>query len=39
MAAFYAMLIAQLAYEIWQAPLVDDETETFRRAQYTALSS
>jgi hypothetical protein len=25
MAAFYAMLIAQLAYEIWRAPTVDDE--------------
>jgi hypothetical protein len=27
MAAFYAMLIAQLAYEIWRAPLVDDESQ------------
>jgi hypothetical protein len=25
MAAFYAMPIVQLAYEIWRAPLVDDE--------------
>jgi hypothetical protein len=25
MGAFYAMLIAQLAYEIWRATLVDEE--------------
>jgi hypothetical protein len=28
MATFYAMLIAQLTYEIWRAPLVVDEVQT-----------